>query len=371
MKKTLPVFIILMLSAVTLFADEATDVQKKLSASDEVTILGLLDSIHVNYKDFLNEKEAATWNLTTPLKVTTPQDFIKTLEEINERIINETKAAQMIKADAEQSQAEKQQKIEKGIQAGEALFSEGKQDEAMQAWRSIVPLFKDGARIQMQLDDMEKNRRELLNVKPEAAKAIEEKDKKPSVPEQFLVFLEEEKRKQDQEIKASKDAEIQAQEIQAKRQQLIESGMSDGMHFFSKGDYENAIKTWDSLAPFYSDGDKVHQMLNQLKVSYLKYLEAQQAANEKLKKSEEKRASSVELQRLIENARNQIQMQTILTSKAPMPELKPVSKTPSVPVDEIDQMILEYHLATVEEVEQRYEERKRANAEPSLRSGKK
>jgi hypothetical protein len=264
---------------------------------------------------------------------------------------------------------DRQTLINTTFQKGKNLYEEDRIPEALEEWATITPYLDKGSQLKEFIDGVAKNYENSLLVKKAAAEADAKKAIKFQAPEDMPRYLEEAGNKLKAQVEDSRMQKEAAENLRRERQLFIDGKFQKGRLLYEQGKPEDAITEWKTILPYIQDDSKVRQLILKAE-EHNQMLKEEPPASESpvvippdlgpalvsLNSALEKKAESKNREKLEADVRDVIQDKKEKLHKTNAKKTKKIES--EIPLDEIEQMMLEYNIATPQELEKRHQELK-------------
>ncbi len=339
-----------------------------LEDSEIKTSIESLIKLHENMAQV--QKTAQEAELRKDEKSKTPEDLPKLLEDMKKIVQSQTQYAETQKKIADQTFVDRQSLINTTFQKGKNLYEQDRIPEALEEWSTITPYLEKGSQSKEFIDAVAKNYENLLVVKKAAEEAQIKKTVKFQAPEDMARVLEEAGNKLRAQVEDSKTRKESSENSRRERQLFIDGKFQRGQLLYQQGQVEEALTEWKAILPYIQDDSKVRQLILKAEENRRLLEEEPQAAPqrplilpadlektlESVNKTLEKKTEAKSREKLEADVLDVIQNKKEKLRKG---EPKKAAKVePKVQLDEIEQMMLEYDIATPQELEKQHQELK-------------
>ncbi len=328
-----------------------------------------------SYDNLLSTRqETQTAELRKDNKLKTPEELPKLLENMNQIVQSQAQYSDTQKKIADQTYVDRQALINTTFQKGKALYEEDRIPEALEEWASISPYLEKGSELKAFIDSVSRGYQDSQIAKRAADEAQLKKTIKFQTPADLSKYLAEASDKMKAQVEDSNIQKEAADRSRAERQVWVDGKFEHGKLLYQKGDVAGAVDEWKTILPYIEDDSKVRQLILKAEENK-KALENQNetaavtpavpakivippdlgkalaAANADLEKSVARNNRT----KLESDVQNVIQEKK-KKSKKEDPKIAVV--VPQIPLDDIEQMMLEYNISTPQELEKRHQEMK-------------
>ncbi len=304
-----------------------------------------IQTVAESYDNLLKTQRAAQEaELKKNNKLRTPDELPRLLADAKQIVSSQQTYSETQKKIADQTFVDRQALINTTYEKGKRLYNENRIPEALEEWGTITPYLENGSQLKEFIQGVQESYDQSLIAKKAADEAQVKRTIKFQSPENLSTLLEETGRKLKAQADESQSKKAEADKTRADRQLFIDSNFLRGKLLYEEGKLTEAIDIWKSLLPYLHDDGKVRQLIVK-------------AENARRELSEQQKKSKLE-----EDVRNVIQDKKISSTKIaglstpakPTKAGKPAKSGPQL--DEIEQMMLEYNIASKTELEKRHQE---------------
>lgn len=345
--------------------EEALKIWKEIApySKDEVTVLGLIASVEAKVKDTSQAQAAAEMAKTeSEKKPEAPAELTAFLKTANERLQSQIDAAGAIESDAASRIATSQGFISQKTDEGKRLATAGQYTEAVAQWREVVPYFSDGAALVNELDLLEKNAATARLSRSSVEETLARRDQKPAIPADTRQFISNKIRDLMQESLAAETKQSEILIASSNRREKARAGLLSARGLYENGQIPEAIAQWREVAPEFSDGESLLTDLTRLEQSFNKSTAAWDAMKKADEEAKRRLDPSEELKLVIHQARQKLdaevasaKVETIAIKKTA--GIQQTAQEARVPLDEVDKLMLDFNVTTMDELEKRYQAR--------------
>ena len=329
-----------------------------------------------SYENLLSaQQETQTAELRKDNKLKTPEELPKLLGDMNQIVLSQAQYSDTQKKIADQTYVDRQALINTTFQKGKNLYEQNRIPEALDEWASISPYLEKGSELRAFIDSVAKGYQNSQIAKRAADEAQLKRTIKFQTPADLSKYLSEASAKMKAQVEDSHIQKEAADRSRAERQVWVDGKFEHGKLLYQKGDVTGAVDEWKTILPYIEDDSKVRQLILKAEENK-KALESQNmekamalptptkivippdlgkalaAANADLEKSMEKNSRA----KLENDVQNVIQEKKKKNSKKE--DSKKVQAATRIPLDDIEQMMLEYNITTPQELEKRHQEMK-------------
>lgn len=197
-------------------------------------------------------------------KFTAPPALLSMVEGLSRGQRDEQKRAQDERLRIERERADAQARLEAGLSRARLALEEGKTDQALAAWRELLPLFENASELGALLDTVERDRSRAAEAQAALETSARSGAAKFRAPEELARLLDDLDRKARAQSKVLSDRATEADRARSDRQVWVTFTLQDGRKLFEAGKYEEALKVWATLAPYLEEGDQLKSYLDEL-----------------------------------------------------------------------------------------------------------
>ncbi len=329
---------------------EALEEWKKLLPylSDRARIEALMDEAGAAAKSAdsaSNDSRAAAKRAA--FKFESENSLAVLLSAAAEKKRSESGRLERVRQDVQASADKRRALVDTAFKKGKALYDQGKPDEALKEWELMLPEFQDPAGVQALMKEFDQANRAALEASAQAQKTQSLTHQKLGTPEGMALLLKEEGQRLKAETAIVGAANVAAQAQIKERQGLLDANFRKGKSLYAKGKVNEALEVWRSLLPRLEEADALNKLLLDVEQKHERLVNDQklyerslaaQPEKEKLKAPEGFRRTLEETDRALAGSiiERQGQAQKKLKTKN---------------LDEIEQMMLEYNVMDLEEIE--------------------
>ena len=345
---------------------------------EDSSIKTSVQAVTANYEALLKiQQEAQGAELRKDSKLKTPDELPKILGDANQIITSQTQYAETQKKLADQTFVDRQSIINSTFQKGKTLYEQDRIPEALDEWATITPYLEKGSQLKAFIDNVAKNYQESQVAKKVAEEAETKKAIKFRSPEDLSKLLDEASQKLNAQAEDSKMQKEVAEKTRADRQAFIDANFEKGKTMYENGNISGAVDAWTALIPYIEDDAKIRQLI--LKVEENRRALQEASASTETPAPEPRAALPDDFEKMLNDSNRELEKKTgekgrakleadvreviqnkKASSKKAADKKSVKTKSEAIPMDEIEQMMVEYNVATPNEIEKRHQELKAA-----------
>jgi cytochrome c-type biogenesis protein CcmH/NrfG len=287
------------------------------------------------------QRSAQEAELKKDNKLRTPDELPRLLEDAKQIVTSQKTYSETQKKIADQTFVDRQALINTTYEKGKRLYNENRIPEALEEWGTITPYLENGSDLKQFIQGVQQSYDNSLVAQKAAQEAQVKRTIKFQSPEDLSALLEDASLKLKAQADASKSKKAEADKTRADRQLFIDSNFIRGKLLYEQGKLTEAIDVWKSLLPYLHDNAKVRELIVKA-----------EAARREL--ADQQKRSKLE-----EDVREVILDKKASSSKASQPiASNKVARTAKTgpQLDDIEQMMLDYNIASKTELEKRHQE---------------
>ncbi|MCG3175226.1 MAG: hypothetical protein MOGMAGMI_00148 [Candidatus Omnitrophica bacterium] len=208
-------------------------------------------------------------------KLVVPAGLAQALQETQARLRAAQTESVALQAKADARAKNRQDSVDAAFAKGEVFYREGKIAEALGAWRALTPEVQGGESLAAEIDRVERLNNDLLTAQKAVADTAKRQPLPPSGLTETLAEVDRSiqiRRTQADQQRLSSDTDFKA------RQEAAAATYRQGRELFVQGKTKEALNTWRSLLPVVDDAKTLRSLIDTAEDSYIKMLEAENAA---------------------------------------------------------------------------------------------
>ncbi len=228
---------------------------------DEVNIRRLIAGVRQAAKDL--ESAQAGDSKTETEKLSAPAELSAALEKLNARFRQEAAQVSLARSADKKLEADRKAFVDGKLSEGRRAYEAGHWNEALAAWRELIPYFQDGKALEAALESIRKSAADLEAARTAGGISAGA----PRVSQDFLKYLDREAQSLRSQKSAAESILESASETK-KRQEQFETAVEEGKKLAEAGDIDVAARVWKDAAALIPGDKEAAAGLRQLETAY-------------------------------------------------------------------------------------------------------
>lgn len=251
------------------------------SVRDEKEIMGLLTKADESYQMYISAKAQNQQVLAkNQMRVDSPAELGQMLETANQHLRDQIFDMKSSTSQTEKMLQDRKNWIDVTFQKGKLAYTQGRYQEAVGEWRTLLPFVENGTLLEQQLSDFERNLKVSLESSKTNAEAEQKKTAKFAPPDDLPILLVELNEKVKSEALQASTEKIRAEQLYSERQKWMKETFDLGKAFYLEGKFDQAVAEWEKFRPYLEERSGVQKLIEAVKQGHNEASVAKKAAVE-------------------------------------------------------------------------------------------
>ena len=251
------------------------------SVDNQKSLEELLGKADQSYQMYVASKEQNQQSMARKeLKLDAPVELSQLLEAVNQQLRDQVFDLKSRVSQTEKMLGDRKDWIDVTFKKGRLAYSQGRYQEAVAEWKTLLPFVENGSALENGISDFERNLQVSLESSKTNMEAEAKKNMKFPAPDEFGVLLVQLNEKVKNEALEAGAEKIRADQQYSERQKWLKQTFELGRSFYLEGKYDQAITEWEKLAPYLEAQTGTLQLIDTVKQGYRDSLEAKKGAVE-------------------------------------------------------------------------------------------
>ena len=209
-------------------------------------LLGLLESAEKRIEEI--RRQAGEYDVKIDAGPGTADGLHETLNDLSRKLESKIEKSRLEKLKIEEGIKSRQTKIDGLLKKGLSLFSEGRYEDAFQAFEELAVETDDPPRVKEQIRRIRDSQSQMQDLGQQMGASKPAIDKKLSITEILETTLADLEKKLQSELQKTGFRKTQAEESLEGRQNLVSTLFHKGKTAISEGRFREAFEAWQELA---------------------------------------------------------------------------------------------------------------------------
>ena len=239
------------------------------SVNNQKELEDLLNKADQSFQGYVTLKEQNQQSLTKKeIKLAAPTELNQMLETVNLQLRDQVFDLKNRISQTEKMLQDRKSWIEVTFQKGKLAYTQGRYQEAVAEWRTLMPFVENGTLLEKQLADFEQSLKVSLEASKIGAEAENKKSAKFVPPDELGVLLVELNEKVKNEALQASAEKIRSEQQYSERRKWMKQRFDLGKSFYLEGKFDQAIAEWEKFGPYLDEQSGAKKLLEAVKQSY-------------------------------------------------------------------------------------------------------